>query len=101
MDLSYHFFNQKLEIMGGEGAMMAMITSLKNNSSRKKRTQFDKQNAGGYGTGEKAEFDFPEVTPEVLKNIRERLQKEHKQLQWKRAVVFTIIVVLLIMLILY
>ncbi len=87
--------------MGGEGAMMAMITSLKNNSRRNKRTQFDKQNAGGYGTREKADFDFPEVTPEVLKNIRERLQKEHKQLQWKRAVLFTIITIALITLILY
>lgn len=87
--------------MGGEGAMMAMITSLKNNSRRHRRTQFDKQSAGGYGSGEKAEFDCPEVTPEVLKHIRDRLQKERRQLFRKRGILVAIIVLALILVILY
>lgn len=86
--------------MGGEGAMMAMITSLKNNNRRKKRMPFDKQCASGYGAGEKVEFDFPEVTPEVLKNIRERLQKERRQLLWRQGVLFSMIVIAFILFIL-
>lgn len=82
--------------MGGEGAMMAAIISLKNNSRRKNRNQFDKDKLGGYGNGEKVEFDFPEVTPEVLRNIRERLQKERRQLLWKRGILFLIITVILL-----
>ena len=87
--------------MGGEGAMMAMITSLKNNSRRKKRTQFDKNKVGSFGTIEKVEFDFPEITPEVLINIRDRLQKERRQLFWKQAILFTIIITILIIVITY
>lgn len=87
--------------MGGEGAMMAMITSLKNNGRRKKRTQFDKENLGGYGNGEKVEFDFPEITPEVLRAIRDLLQKERRQLLWKRGVLFALIIPILIIIISY
>ena len=86
--------------MGGEGAMMAAITSLKNNSRRNKRLQFDKNKAGGYANGEKIEFDFPEVTPEVLRVIRNRLQKERMQLMTKRVVLFLIVVSVLITIIL-
>lgn len=85
--------------MGGEGAMMAMITSLKNNNRRKKRTQFDKDKLGGYGNLEKVEFDFPEITPDVIKNIRDRLQRERKQLLWKRGILFLIIAVTLIIIV--
>lgn len=87
--------------MGGEGAMMAMITSLTNNSRRKKRTQFKKENVGGYGDGEKVEFDFPEVTPEVLRAIRDRLQKERKLLLIKRGVLFFIITTVILILAIY
>ena len=84
--------------MGGEGAMMAAITSLKNNSRRHKRVQFDKDKVGGYANGEKLQFDVPEVTPEVLRNIRDRLQKERRQLLWKRGVLLLIIALILIIL---
>ncbi|HLT33690.1 MAG TPA: hypothetical protein VKZ98_07875 [Aquaticitalea sp.] len=82
--------------MGGEGAMMTMITSLKNNNRRKKRAQFDIEKIGSYGDGEKVEFDFPEVTPEVLKNIRDRLQKERRQLMIFRYVLVAIATIILI-----
>ena len=87
--------------MGGEGAMMAMITSLKNNSRRHRRTQFDKDKVGGYGNGEKVEFDFPEVTHEVLKKIKDRLQKERKQTLLKRSIIFVIITMIVILIIMY
>ncbi|MCK7590201.1 hypothetical protein M0G43_06430 [Subsaxibacter sp. CAU 1640] len=87
--------------MGGEGAMMAMITSLKNNSRRKNRTQFDKGKAGGYGDGQKVEFDFPEVTPEVLKDIRNRLTEEKKRTFQKRIILFLIAASIIIALLIY
>lgn len=87
--------------MGGEGVMMAMITSLRNNSRRKQRTQFDKDTVGGYGSGEKVEFDFPEVTPHVLRNIRDRLQKERRQMLIKRSILFVIISTILIVLLVH
>lgn len=84
--------------MGFGGVVAAMITSLKNNDRRKQRTQFDKDKAGGYGNGEKVEFDFPEVTPQVLRSIRDRLQQERKQLVRKRLVVFSCLLTILIVL---
>ena len=87
--------------MGGEGAMMAMITSLRNNNRRKNRTRFDKDKLGGYDDGQKIEFDFPEVTPEVLIKIRDRLQNERMVLLWKRKIIFAIILTGLLIFILY
>jgi hypothetical protein len=86
--------------MGGEGAMMAAIASLKNNSRRKKRTQFDKNKTGGYGELENAEFDFPEVTPEILLQIKNKLQKERKQVLFKRSVLFSVITIIVIIILL-
>jgi len=87
--------------MGGEGAMMAMITSLKNNSRRKNRNQFNKDKLVGYGNGEKMEFDFPEVTPEILRKIRDRLQKERRQSLLKLGVSFSIVIVVLMVILNY
>ncbi|MEO6347255.1 MAG: hypothetical protein ABIO60_05020 [Aquaticitalea sp.] len=84
--------------MGGEGAMMAMITSLRNNSRRKNRTQFDKDPIGSYGDAKRVEFDFPEITPQVLKTIRDRLLKEKKQLMLKTWILFSIVVTVVIIL---
>ena len=82
--------------MGGEGSMMAMITSLKNNKNlRRNRTRFDKDKLGGYGDFEKLEFNFPEATPQVLKEIRERLINERKIIRRKTIVVFISIVVVI------
>ena len=83
--------------MGGEGSMMGMIISLRNNSRRKNRKQFEKDTSGSYGDGKKVEFDFPEVTPEVLRAIRDRLQKERKQLMLKTLFIFLTVVIVLIL----
>ncbi|MEZ4801929.1 MAG: hypothetical protein R2797_04090 [Gelidibacter sp.] len=82
--------------MGGEGAMMAMITSLKNNGRRHKRIQFDKDKVGGYGNSEKVEFDFPKATPQMLQQIREKLQKERRRRFYRQVAVLTIILIVLI-----
>ena len=87
--------------MGGEGAMMAAIASLKNNSRRKKRTQFNKNKAGGFGELEKVEFDFPEVTPEILLQIKTKLQKERKQLLIKRGIFLAVISIIILIILSY
>ena len=87
--------------MGFGGSVAAMITSLKNNDRRKNRTQFDKDKAGGYGDGQKVEFDFPEVTPEVLKDIRNRLTEEKKRTFQKRIIIFSIATSIIIALLIY
>ena len=87
--------------MGGEGAMMAMINSLKNNSRRKKHSQFYTDKLGSYGEGEKLEFNFPKVTPEVLRTIRDRLQKERRQSRLKSGFLFFIITIILLLILIY
>ncbi len=88
--------------MGFGGSAAAMIASIKNNNLiRKKRTHFDKDSLGGYGNGEKVEFNFPEVTPEILRNIRDRLQKERRELLLKRGILFFVITIVLILIVIF
>lgn len=70
--------------MGGGGSIASMIASLKANNRRTKREAFEKGTSYYSANTKKAEFDFPEATPELLKSIRENLQKERKQyiLRW-------------------
>ncbi len=80
--------------MGFGGSVQAMITSLKNNDRRrKKRKPFDKDKVGGYGESSKPEYDFPEATPEVLSEIRERLRKERKTRMIKIIIVTVALVI--------
>lgn len=82
--------------MGFGGSVSAMITSMKNNDRRKKRTQFDKNCAGGYGECEKLEFNLPKATPQMLKELRIRLIKERQQLFLKRLVVFSMVIIAIV-----
>jgi len=59
------------------GAVSAMITSLKNNK-RSRRIVFGKLKTSKKTTSTKIEFKN-KATPEQLKEIRERLQKENKK----------------------
>lgn len=78
--------------MGGEGAMMHMITSLKNNKRRRKKLKsFGRDIVGSYGN-ERPIYDFPEATPEVLAKIKSDFVKEQKMLRIKTFVVSILIV---------
>ncbi len=68
------------------GSVSAMITSLKNNKRSRKST-FDKLKAYEKVTVTKVEFENT-ATPEQLKEIRVRLQKENKR---NRIITLTII----------
>ena len=80
--------------MGFGGSVQAMITTLKNNEKmRSKRGDFKRSvHSSGYSK-QKPEYNFPEATPQMLKEIRERLQKERKRRTYK-VVALTIILFL-------
>lgn len=72
------------------GAVQSMISSLKNNEKmRSKRTKF-KKTLGGNNSIEKTEYNFPEATPEMLKKLRERLQKEQRHQSIKQFIILVI-----------
>ncbi|RYH75691.1 hypothetical protein EVU94_01655 [Flavobacteriaceae bacterium 144Ye] len=82
--------------MGFGGSAQSMITILKNNEKMRNRRDKFKKTLGGYDNKRKTEYDFPEATPEVLKEIKERLIKERKQRFIKIAILFTILLSLFI-----
>ena len=71
--------------MGFGGSVQAMITTLKNNEKmRSKRGNFKKTvHSSGYSK-QKPEYDFPEATPQILNEIKERIQNFQRQVQWLR-----------------
>lgn len=66
------------------GSVQAMITTLKNNEKmRSKRGNFKKTvHSSGYSK-QKPEYDFPEATPQILNEIKERIQRERKRRTFK------------------
>lgn len=78
----------------------SMISTLKSNKSimLDKSKRFRKT-LGGYGKKENVEYDFPEATPKILKEIRERIQKERKQSLIKSVILSVVIVIILILVI--
>lgn len=81
--------------MGGEGAMMNANISLKNNRKLlSKRTG----KTGLSGSYSKVELrDFPEATPQALKELREKLQRENKRMKVKQFLVLLVVIFLLIL----
>ncbi len=55
--------------MGGEGAMMAAIHSLRNNKSLRSKRK-DKSFGFVSNSNEKTEYDLPKATPEKLEEIK-------------------------------
>lgn len=74
--------------MAGEGAMSHAIQSLKFNRSQKRSQRREKLSFGDYHSNENEIGHDPiKATPELLEEIRTRLQKENKQ-QKKQLIVF-------------
>ena len=75
-----------------------MISSLKSNQSIKldKSKRF-KKTLGGYEKNKKTEFDFPTASPELLKQIRLKTEKDHKRSQ----IIFTAFFIVLFILAIY
>ncbi|SHI48091.1 hypothetical protein [Flavobacterium haoranii] len=74
--------------MAGEGAMSHAIQSLKFNRSQKRSQRKEKLDWSNYTSNEnEVGYDPIKATPELLEEIRTRLQKENKQ-QKKQLIVF-------------
>ena len=84
--------------MGGEGAMMQAIHSLRNNSRRSKREAFD-----GWSPSDKESqgIKIEPVSEEVLQEIRDKLKRQNRILRIKTIIAIAISFVLTIALLLY
>ncbi|AJR04885.1 hypothetical protein [Siansivirga zeaxanthinifaciens] len=78
--------------MGGEGAMMAAINSLKNNRSLMSKRKENKPFSGSYAGIELKEF--PKASKTDLLKIREKLQRENKIRTRKHFVILTLVLVI-------
>lgn len=85
--------------MGGEGSMMQMIHTLRNNKSMLTKRKERRVNNWS-STGEKLEFENTS-TPEDLIKIRLKLQKERKLKRIKILVAFGVFMLLLMTVIVY
>ena len=67
----------------------SMISVVKSNKSimLDKSKRFRKTQ-GGYGKNKKVEYDFPEATPEVLKEIKIKIKMEKRQL-WIKVIILS------------
>ncbi|GAA3623699.1 hypothetical protein [Flavivirga jejuensis] len=85
--------------MGGEGSAMAAIISLKNNRSLLSKRKEKSALGGSYSNVKLAEF--PKATPELLKEIKERLHKEKRKDIMKQTILFVVMFLILISMFLY
>ncbi|NMH88497.1 hypothetical protein [Flavivirga algicola] len=85
--------------MGGEGSMMAAINSLKSNRSLMSKRKEKGTLGGSYANVKLAEF--PEATPEQLKEIKEKLRKENQKDRTKQILLFGALCIILISTIYY
>ncbi len=80
----------------------SFLTTIKSNKSiiLDKSRRFRKT-TGGYDWSKSQQFNFPKATPEQLKQIRESMQKNQKQIRKKQVFAFLIIVIALFFLYMY
>jgi hypothetical protein len=75
----------------------SMICSLKNNRGiMLDKTKHFRKTIGRYGKKEKQEYSFPKVTLQILKEIKEKVKQENKQIFKKRLALFLVVVGLIV-----
>jgi len=74
--------------MGGGGAMMAANQSLKNNRSQMSKRKDRKLSFVSTST-KKTEYNLPQATPQKLREIKLRMQRENRQRRVKQVVVLS------------
>jgi len=80
----------------GIAAMNASFKFNRGQLRSKKKKKFAHKPGKHLGTKKKDKYDHVVLKPEVLKEIRERLQKERKQRIKKQIILFVITLVLLL-----
>lgn len=81
--------------MGFGGSAQSMITILKNNKNMLSERRNKKHSLTGYKTTN-TEFKIGEASPQVLREIRERLQKEQRSKRRKILILFGLIMSLIL-----
>ena len=77
--------------MGGEGAMMNANQSLKANRKlvgKRKENRF----SFVHTSSEKTEYNLPKATPETIRKIKEKIQRENKLRRQKRFILIIILI---------
>ena len=84
--------------MGGEGAMMQAIHSLRNNSRRSKREAFD-----GWSPSDKESqgIKIEPVSDQVLQEIRDKLKRQNHITNIKSIIAIVVSVILTLLSLLY
>ena len=85
--------------MGGEGSMMHMIHTLRNNKSMLSKRK-DRRVINSSFSGEKLEFENTSTQEDLVK-IKLRLQKERKQKPIKTVVIFSVVMITLLSVFIY
>jgi len=83
---------------GGSGSMNIVMKN--NRNLLKKRKKFV-NTLGGYDSSKKTEYNFPESNKRVLRDVREKVKHENKEIFKKRVIVFSFLVILLISTLVY
>ncbi|WP_191858848.1 hypothetical protein [Hanstruepera ponticola] len=86
--------------MGFGGSAQSMITILKNNKNMLSEIRNKKHSLTGYKTTD-TEFKIGEASPQVLREIRERLQKEQRSKRRKILILFGLIMSLILSVFIY
>ncbi|WP_339917394.1 hypothetical protein [Yeosuana marina] len=85
--------------MGGEGSMIAANNSLKNNRNLVAKRKEKRALSGNYLAVQLAEF--PKATPEQLDRIKEKIQRENKQLRIKQIIIVSIFFCIIVLFVTY
>ncbi len=86
--------------MGGEGAMMAAIQSIRNNKKLRSKRK-SKGISFVTNSTEKTEYNLPKATPEKLQEIKTRLQKENKKRRVKQLLLLGVSLTIIVSVLIY
>lgn len=75
------------------GVVQSAISSIKNNRNLISKRKKLKDSLVGYYAKEKSKFNFPEATPQMIKELRMRLIKENKQRRLKQFLLLGVILI--------
>ena len=78
------------------GSVSAMLSSLKNNSRKKRKTIFDKDGHTNSGRHLNNLIN-KKATPEQLAEIKQKLDKQNKKARKKNLIILTIVVIFIVL----
>jgi hypothetical protein len=79
----------------GFGSSGSMNVVMKNNRNLLKKRKRLVNTLGGYDPSKKTEYDFPKSNKRILRDVREKVKRENKEIFIKRIILFSFLVVCL------